>query len=235
MYLSFFSLSGRVISYFVFLKVKDRSMNAKVAVVTVSGKAYYMLVDELKRRNMAFLSLTPQDEVPLGLEVVITTKEESALIRHPNVLIFEDFKDPAVVIDEAVRLIRGKDCYETIIMGIDPGKTTGIAVLADADVIEAFTVSGLRRAARSILELSKRAKAKENIVKVGDGAPIYSKELLHLLDKNLSEEYTIETVSEAGTNRSFGDGSCRRVARDAMAAVRIAERKGRLFPRGNMQ
>ena len=210
-------------------------MKAEIAVVTVFGKAYYLLVNELKRRNIAFLSLTPQDEVPLDLEVVLTTKKESGLIRHPKVLVFEDGKDPALVVDEAVKLLRGKECYDTIIIGVDPGKTTGIAVLADSDVLDAFTVSGPRRAARSILELSKRTGAKENTVKIGDGAPIYSKELLHLLDKNLSENYTIETVSEAGTNRSFGNVSCRRVARDAMAAVRIAERKGRLFPRRNMQ
>jgi hypothetical protein len=70
-------------------------------------------------------------------------------------------------------------------------------------------------------------------VKIGDGAPIYSRELLHLLDKNLSEDYTIETVSEAGTNHSFYDSSYKKVAKDARAAMRIAERKGRVFLRRN--
>ena len=170
----------------------------------------------------------------MDLEVVLTTEKESGLIRHPKILVFEDGADPALVVDEAVKLLHGKEWYDTIVIGVDPGKTTGIAVLADADVLDAFTVSGPRRAARSILELSKKTGAKENTVKVGNGAPTYSKELLHVLDKKLSKEYTIETVSEAGTNRSFSNVSCRRVARDAMAAVRIAERKGRLFPRRNM-
>ncbi len=206
-------------------------MKAEIAVATVSGKAYYLLVNELKRRDISFLSLTPQEVVPLDLSVVLTTEKESGLIRHPNILVFEYGKDPAVVVDEAVKVRRGKECYDTVIIGVDPGKTTGIAVLADADVLDAFTVSGSRRAVRSIVELSKRVGARENTVKVGDGAPIYSRELLHLLDKNLSEDYTIETVIEAGTNRSFNKDTHRKVAKDAMAAVRIAERRGRLFPR----
>jgi len=210
-------------------------MKAKIALVTVSGKAYYMLANELKGRNIAFLSLTPQDDVPLGIRVAITTKEESRLIRHPNVLVYRDEMDPATIVDEAIRMVRGKRGYDAVVVGVDPGKTTGIAVLGDGSVLETFTCSSLEEAVRSILESSKKARAKMNIVKVGDGAPVYAKELLHLLDKNLPEDHVIEIVSEAGTSRSLGDSPHRRGARDAMSAVRIAERRGRVFPRRKAQ
>ena len=61
--------------------------------------------------------------------------------------------------------------------------------------------------------------------------------MIYLLDKSLSEDYIIETVSEAGTNHSFGNARIygTKVAKDALAAVRIAKRKGRIFSRRNVQ
>ena len=57
-------------------------MKAKVAVATVSGKTYFLVVNELKERNMEFLSLVPGDPVPAEAKVVITTEKEKHLISH---------------------------------------------------------------------------------------------------------------------------------------------------------
>jgi hypothetical protein len=53
-------------------------MKAKIAVMTVCGKDYYLIVNELKRRNMPFLSLRPCDAVPIEIRVAITTEKEKA-------------------------------------------------------------------------------------------------------------------------------------------------------------
>jgi hypothetical protein len=39
-------------------------MKEKVAVATVSGKAYFLLVNELKERGIEFLSVIPGETVP---------------------------------------------------------------------------------------------------------------------------------------------------------------------------
>ena len=75
-------------------------MKKKVAVATVSGKAYYFIVNELKRRGVPFVSILPTDPVPVWVHVVITTKEERAGMKHKNVLEYKD-EDLAKVVDEA--------------------------------------------------------------------------------------------------------------------------------------
>lgn len=206
-------------------------MKAKIALATVSGKAYYRLVKELKGRRLSFLSLTPEDKIPLYIKAVITTEEERDLIRHPNVLIFNDEMGAAVVVDEAIRVVQGKRSYDKVVIGVDPGKTFGLAVLADGRVLETVACSSLEETVSTILKTLDRAPAAASMVRIGDGTPIYTKKLLHLLDKALPKEIIMETVSEAGTSHFMRKTTHQRGARDVMSAIKIAERRGDAFPR----
>ena len=206
-------------------------MKAKIALATVSGKAYYKLANELKERGLPFLSLTPTDDIPLGVKVVITTRKERGLITHPNTLVFEDEADPATVVYEAVRVVQGKQSYDRVVVGVDPGKTFGIAVLGDGNPLETVTCSSLEETVNTILKALSRVPAKINVVKIGDGAPVYTKELLRLLDETLPKEAAIEIVSEAGTSHLARENLRQRGERDVMSAMKIAERKGQVFPR----
>ena len=49
-----------------------------VAVATLSGSAYYGLVEELKKRDIAFISLNPNSKIPIHINLVLTTSEEQA-------------------------------------------------------------------------------------------------------------------------------------------------------------
>jgi len=209
-------------------------MKAKIAVATVSGKAYYKLVNELKSRGLAFISLKPWDSVPLDIDVVITTEKERALVKHPKVLVYEDSVDSAIIIDEAVRLIQGKKNYEKVVVGIDPGETFGVATLGDGNVIETFSCSSSEETVKAVLQVFRKTPASMNVVKVGD-APAYSKDLLPLLDDTLPKNVTIEIVSESGTSRFPKDTIHRRGMRDMMSATMIAGRKGQLYLRRNLQ
>jgi predicted RNase H-like nuclease (RuvC/YqgF family) len=206
-------------------------LKAKIALATVSGKAYYELVKELKERKLLFLSLTPEDKIPLYIKAVITTKEEQNLISHSNVLIFNDEIGAEAVIDEAVRVAKGKRSYDKGVIGIDPGKTFGLAVLADGEVLDTVACSSLGETVNTILKALDRAPAVASMVRIGDGSPIYTKKLLHLLDKALPKEVVIETVSEAGTSHFMRETTHQRGSRDLMSAMKIAERRGEAFPR----
>lgn len=207
-------------------------MKAKIAVATVSGKAYYLLVNELKNRGLDFLSLTPQESVPIDIEVVITTAAEHHLIKHPKVLIYTNEADPAQVVNEAVRTLQGQKSHETIVVGVDPGKTFGLAVLSDGNVLETVTCSSIEETVNTILNTLAKLQAAAHIVKVGNGAPSIAAELLSLLDKNLPENVAFEVVSEAGTSRFVGETLHKRGLRDALSAVKIAERRGQPYQRG---
>lgn len=206
-------------------------MNTKIAVVTVSGKAYYQLVNELKARKLPFLSLTPYDTIPTGIKVVITTENERGFVDHQNILVFKETMDPAIIVSEAIRNAEGKRKHGTITVGVDPGKTFGIAVLSDGNVLETTTRASIGQTVNAVLDVLTKNPATAYVIKVGDGAPEYTRTLLSELDEALPKDVAVEIVSEAGTSRFAKETVHRRGLRDAMSAVKIAERRGRPFQR----
>jgi hypothetical protein len=210
-------------------------MKVKIAVATVSGKAYYFIVDELKRKNLLFLSLKPTDPVPFDIKVVITTEKEQHQITHPHVLVYKEDTNPATLVAEAIRIAQGKEGYEKIVIGIDPGKTFGIAVLGDGKVIETANGSDVRETVNIVKDVLKRTPAKAFVVRIGDGAPIYTEDLLRLLDEDLPENVMIEMVSEVGTTRLSTESTHRKTARDVISAIKIAGRFGHQIKRREKQ
>jgi hypothetical protein len=175
-------------------------MKAKIAVATVSGKAYYQLVKELKARGLPFLSLTPFDTIPTDVKVVITTRNERQLINHPCILVFEETMEPATVVNEAIRSVEGRGNHDKITVGVDPGKTFGVAVLSNGNILETVTHSSMEQTVKAVSEVLAKNPANTYIIKVGDGAPEYTHAFLSLLDKTLPPSVAIEIVSEAGTS-----------------------------------
>jgi len=206
-------------------------MEAKIAVATVSGKAYYFLVNELKARRIDFLSLTPYEPIPMTVQVVVTTEKEREFIKHPKVLVYQEHTSPAAVLDEAEKLIRGKKLFETIAVGVDPGKAFGVAVLSDGKVLETLTCASLEETANVVAEIFNKHQAAVRVVKVGNLAPSYTAELLPLLDETLPRDVTVEVVREAGTSRMGSQTVHKRRLRHAVAAVKIAERRGQVYKR----
>jgi hypothetical protein len=207
-------------------------MIAKVAVDTVSGKAYFLILQKLRERNIPFVSMIPGEPVPAEVKVVITTQKESHLVNHDKVLVYDAETDPETVVNEAVKALEGKESYEKIVIGIDPGDVFGLAVIADGKVNEttnAFSVQEVVAKIRGILKYVD-VSATGVSVKIGNGVPTY-KELLEVLDADLPPQVTLEIVSEAGTNRSLKDDKHRRGLRDIASAIRIAGRTGHVYQR----
>lgn len=210
-------------------------MKAKIAVATVSGKAYYLIVNELKSRRIPFLSLTPTEPIPIEIKAVITTRQERGLVKHERVLTYNEDTDPKTLIHEALQISEGKEYYEKIIVGVDPGEVFGLAVLADGKVIETGTCFSAEETSEKIVtvlgNLQKNAP-KSVSVKVGDGVPAYMERLLRILDNALPLNVKLESVSEAGTDKYLSENSHRRGLRDIVSAMRIAGRSGHVYSRG---
>jgi len=207
-------------------------MKAKVAVATVSGKAYFLIVNGLRERNMAFLSLIPGDPVPTEVKVVITTEKEKHLINHERILVYDSETEPDTVVNKAVKILQGKESYEKIIIGIDPGEVFGLAVLADGRVNETENCFSVQEVLNKIKNIIKDIDVSSTVVsvRIGNGVPAY-KDLLETLDAALPPEVVLEVVSEAGTNRHINENKHRRGLRDIVSAIRIAGRVGYVYPR----
>jgi hypothetical protein len=211
-------------------------MKAKVAVATVSGKAYFILINELKERSIDFVSLVPGEPIPTEAKVIITTEKEKLLISHEKVLVYDAAAEPSVVVNEAVKVLEGKESYEKIVVGIDPGEVTGLAVVADGKVNQTKACFNIQELTNEIDVIIKNVNlvATRVSVKIGNDVPVY-KEMLAALDSVLPPEVVLEVVSEAGTDRPAKKGKHRRGLRDIASAIRIAGREGHIYSRGKME
>ncbi|UCG36395.1 MAG: hypothetical protein JSV64_07255 [Candidatus Bathyarchaeota archaeon] len=206
-------------------------MKAKIAVVTVSGKAYYLLVNELKRKNAHFLSLTPKEKIPVDIKVVLTTASERSQVMHGNVLEYDEGTDPSEIVDQAVRMVAGKKAYGRLVVGVDPGQNIGVAIIGDGAVIKTDDCTNLQLAVDAITHAIRSIPADNITLKIGDGVPLYAEELLHNLLPFLPENVIIERVREDMTSRSRGEKPQRRAKSNARSAIRIGQRQGTVLSR----
>jgi hypothetical protein len=207
-------------------------MKEKVAVATVQGKAYFMIVNMLRENNIPFISLLPDQLVPPKVKLVITTEQEKALVNHDKVLVFEGENQLDILIDEVKKALLGKTAYEKIVAGIDPGEAIGLAILADGKVIEESNCYNNREVINTILKTVRNVNYSLTsvTVKIGNGVPVY-KELLEDMDTSLPIEIALEVVSEKGTNKPLKENRRSRGVRHISSAKSIAGRTGRIIQR----
>jgi hypothetical protein len=206
-------------------------MKGKVAVATVQGKAYYLIVNALQQQGIEFYSLMPGQPVPARAKLVITTEQEKEKVVYPKVLIFHgEESELDVLVLEVKKYLLGKEAYEHIVVGIDPGEVNGLAVLADGKMIDKANCTNSRELVNIILRVLKSVNfsVTDVTVKIGNGVPVY-RELLQDLDEALPMQVRLEVVVEAGTNRPMIMHS--RNVRHISSAIRIAGRIGRVITR----
>jgi hypothetical protein len=210
-------------------------MKEKIAVATVQGKPYFLLVNQLREHNIPFISLVPGETVPAKVILVITTEPEKNLVKHDKILVFHNENELDNIVNEVRKTLLGKEKYEKIVIGLDPGEATGLAVLADGKVIEQSNCYSAHEVVNTILKSISNIDYSQTsvIVKIGNGVPLY-RVLLEELDTALPPEITLEVVGEAGTNKPYQEKHRSRKIRHISSAIRIAGRNGRKVERRKM-
>ena len=207
-------------------------MKEKVAVATVKGKAYFLIVNELRERDIPFVNLVPGDPLSSEVKVVITTEVEKHLLKHEKILILPDDGELDSLVSEVKRILQGKEAYEKIIVGVDPGGAIGLAVIADGKVIEENNCFSIHELVECIVKAIKNVNFSLTgvSVKIGNGVPIFQ-EIVENLDMVLPPQVAIEVVNEKGTNQPVKKAGCSRKIRHISSAIRIAARTGYIVPR----
>lgn len=207
-------------------------MKEKVAVATVDGKAYFLIVNQLREKNIPFVSLMPGEPAPAEVKVVITSEKEKHLVKNGKILVFREEGELDALMDEVKMVLQGKEAYERIVVGVDPGEATGVAIVADGKVIEEGNCFSTKEIITAITKAIRNVNFQITSVsvKIGNGVPFY-KELLGALDDDLPPQVTLEVVNEAGTNRPTRENRRSRLIRHISSAIRIAGRTGDVMPR----
>ncbi len=205
-------------------------MKEKVAVATVQGKAYFLVVNALREQGVTFISLIPGEPMPSKVKLVITTEEEKEKVNYGKVLLFHGESELEGLMVEVKKRLLGMESCGKIVIGIDPGQAIGLAVLADGKVIEEANCYSNHELVNSILKILRTVNLSVTnvVIKIGNGVPVH-KDLLLDLDEALPSKVVLEVVGEAGTNRPLKMHS--RKIRHISSAIRIAGRTGRVFAR----
>lgn len=168
-------------------------MEKVIGLLTKDFRLYHDLVRALKRRDLAFMSLSFEDDIPPNVGVIITTSEEI------DDIVFESkvaCKDVGMAIAESIRVLKGKERFEELVIGIDPGAKPGIAVVGDGIVLETRGASSPEEVAELTKDIVACYPADFVGLRIGHGDPTNRNRIINSLS---SKEYQIEIVDERGT------------------------------------
>jgi hypothetical protein len=182
-----------------------------IVVATADFEVYHDVVGELRDRGVTFTTVEPDDDLPEATTVVVTTAGED--VDGPQVVEAEP-DAPRRAVEAALASLRGGD--GRTVVGVDPGRKPGVAVLAGGVVVAAFQVPASEAAAVVAEEVAGEADA---VVRVGDGARREGAKIIGGLD-----DVRVELVDETGTTPYLGTGA--RGMGDVLAAVNIARSEG---------
>ncbi len=168
-------------------------MEKVIGLLTTDFRVYHDLVKALKRRDLAFMSLSFGDPIPPNVGVVITSKKEMDDVDFEFKVACDDI---GMAIAESIRVLKGKRRFEELIIGIDPGAKPGIAVVGDGIVLETRGASSPEEVADITKQVVACYPADFIGLRIGHGDPTNRNRIINSLS---SQELEIEIVDERGT------------------------------------
>lgn len=180
-------------------------------------KASYDLIKEMKRMKVPFLLLDPNEPIPESVSVVISYHAEKC--DYVNKVVYDGNAKRTIL--RALSLsnpckTKKDDFFDLVVVGIDPGKRTGIAILADGELIEVHTLCE-EDLEREIVAILKDYPAHTIVFRLGKGK--ISERVLDIIrrDARAKVEFVDEAkISVPSKYRSKG------LRKDARSALIIA-------------
>jgi hypothetical protein len=184
------------------------------------------LTSELARRGIESVSLIPGELPPLDIRVIIATQPEETAAADRRLVLFHQGSNPRDAVEKALLLLLGKTGFKELVIGIDPGKQTGLAVLGDGLLIDADTYTRLPALLEEVKHVIQAFPSDKVILKIGNGAEEHGNALLDALLTSLPSFVEIQIVVEGRTN-DYGLPSVEGLSKNTAAAFRIALRIGK--------
>ena len=198
----------------------------RICVATSKARAYYALVSRLRRAGLPFTSILPDSDFR-DCELVLTTADEASQFGGRALALEELDENPGVFKGQVVSRLKGKG--ETVLVGVDPGKRTGLAVFYGQTRLAFNTFDSVSAVFSRIGAFARGLPSSRLLVRVGNGNRSMASRLIDGLRREVPEA-TIELVDESGT--SSGSSRMKGVQRDQVSAAKIAFRKGEVVSQG---
>ncbi len=192
---------------------------------TSKARAYYALVSRLRRAGLPFSSILP-DSHSRECDLVLTTAEEAAQFGERALTLEELDENPGIFKGQLVSRLREGD---VVLVGVDPGKRTGLAVFYGQTRLAFSTFDSAGAVCARVGAFAKGIPSSRLLIRVGNGNRSMAVKLVDGLRREVPEA-TIEVVDESGT--STGSSKMKGLQRDQVSAAKIAFRKGEVVSHG---
>lgn len=179
-----------------------------IGLVTEDFRFFHTMVRLLKEREEPFISLGFNDPIPDNVGVIITSNAERDRVGFGTIV---TDGDPDIAFKAARSLLRGKR-FTKVVVGIDPGRTTGLAVIGDGRMIDTELVYCPEDVTETLARMTRNLDFDTMLVRVGHGDPTNRNRIIHAVWP-LADE--VEIVDESKTTKHT-------VTPDIDAAIMIA-------------
>ncbi len=186
-----------------------------IGLLTTNSRLYFDLVKVLKARKLEFRSLNFDEPVNLDIGVVMTGQEDFDKVDFsPKVNVTDVYRG----VREAIQMLCGDGPFKELVIGADPGKYPGIAVVVEGEVIEALQANSTEQAIKIVKDMLEAYCFERSRLRIGHGAPDSRNQILNKVSQLFS---IVEIVDESSTTK-------RTKTPDIDAAITIARSKGHI-------
>ncbi len=205
----------------------------KIAIQTEDMRLYYKLMKYLKAPRLITRFFATDQTIPIeDFDLIITTTVSAETI-EPNIKIISlksDEIEPSIV-PRIIGLIARKktSIFRKLIIGIDPGKTIGLAAVCDGMLLYATTAK-LNTLINKLKDVVVTFPSEEIVIRIGNRPPYVSNIIFNKLFSFLGKEpkFTLEIVEESFTT-SKNAKLKHQLGINEGAAFSIAQRSGKQY------
>jgi len=140
----------------------------KAGLLINDAKLQFELMEALKAERISFEIILPGKKLPREIGVVLTTKEDRSNITFRRVIICS-MDNIASTMRETKAAIMSTGKIRSLMIGIDPGRSPGIAVMADQFLVDSASVDSPEAVAGTIKEFTRVYPSNEVLVRIGHG------------------------------------------------------------------
>ena len=207
-------------------RIIDPLKNTRLGIATTYGKPYFKFVKSLKRTNLKFDTIFPEEIPFYEGNLVFTTASEAPQNTNKPMMFEEVFdKHPTIVRGLLIHKLELGYQNDFLILGIDPGKRIGLSIFYCGKEIESSFHTSEEKLVSHVISILAELKSKRKIVKVGNGNIEMAKKIANLLNLGFCSSFELEFVDEKRTSRKIKNFN-QRGKRDSLSAKYISKREG---------
>jgi len=150
-----------------------------IGILTNDFSLYYDLIKALKNREVPYISLSYTEPIPQNVDVILTSPDESKKIQFKKKIDCFPSSDLDVIIDKALLLTHPGPFK--LMVGIDPGRTPGIAFFGNGRVLRSLHVKGPEGVLPLLQPLLDEYDPEDVIIRIGHGAPLMRNRIINSL------------------------------------------------------